>query len=77
MKHFRISIISGRTMFVAECSTVAEAWDILRDAAMLFPMSKIHESADEFIALLVDMKNGKTKRYEGNHLFIEYLDGEV
>lgn len=77
MKHFRISILSGRTGFSAECSTVAEAWDILQDALSLSPALRARENPDDLIARLVDMKRGELVRREDNLLVIEYLDGEV
>ena len=78
-KHFEITVIFGHSRLQATCTTMCEAYDIIRDVdnhtEMLF---KRGTSMDEIMEVLVNMSSGRlsAREYPGA-MRIRVCDGEV
>lgn len=78
-KHFEITVIFGHSTLQATCTTMCEAYDIIRDVdnhtEMLF---KRGTSMDEIMEVLVNMSARGTRSIEyPGALRIRVYDGEV
>jgi hypothetical protein len=77
MKHFEITYHVFTHRFVCVCSSVYEASQILYDLATYDPNVFDVSRIDEFVQILVNMKNGKILSHSTHKITIKYLEGEV
>ncbi len=75
MKHFEISVMFGSHFFTYTCMTVYEGIRAIAD--FYISLGESHFQADEFIEILVDMKNEKKLSFSNNKMIIRYVEGEV
>ena len=77
MKHFKITYHILNHSFTCECSTVFEAAQILYDLGTNDPDVLDTTKIDEYIYLLMRMKDGHTLSHISHRYKIEICEGEI
>jgi len=77
MKHFKITYHIINHSFSCECSTVYEAAQILYEIGTHDPRAFDVSKIDEYIEILIRIKDGHTLSHISHHFRIELCEGEI